>query len=121
MDDFIFPEDIDEENIDVVDMDVDGSGVTDSRGGDRELEPKSDSVLSVDRCAQAMTDTLQKYEKVKKRIAEVDQLAMQARTFLENSVLPSPPFPLSTNHPSISVDWVEDTDYQSFCFLRNKV
>ncbi|VDK70532.1 unnamed protein product [Litomosoides sigmodontis] len=78
MDDFIFPEDIAEENTGVADMDFDGSGVTDSGGGNRELEPKLDSVLSVDQCAEAMTDTLQKYEEIKKRIAEVDQLAMQA-------------------------------------------
>uniref|UniRef100_A0AAF5Q176 Uncharacterized protein n=1 Tax=Wuchereria bancrofti TaxID=6293 RepID=A0AAF5Q176_WUCBA len=74
MDDFILPEDIDEENIDNMDTE---DKVTVSSGDGPELEQGSESILSVGRCAQAMGDTLQKYEEVKKRIAELDQLAMQ--------------------------------------------
>ncbi|CAG9537296.1 unnamed protein product [Cercopithifilaria johnstoni] len=77
MDDFIFPEDIDEENNDAMDLDAVQSGVTISEGDDRELELVSENVLSVGYCAQAMSDTLKKYEEVKESIAEVDQLAMQ--------------------------------------------
>ncbi|EJW79995.1 hypothetical protein WUBG_09099 [Wuchereria bancrofti] len=75
MDDFILPEDIDEENIDNMDTE---DKVTVSSGDGPELEQGSESILSVGRCAQTMGDTLQKYEEVKKRIAELDQLAMQA-------------------------------------------
>lgn len=79
MDDFIFPEDIDEEDILVMDSDAGGSRAT-IGGDDRESEePKSENVLSVDCCAKAMNNTLKRYEEVKKRTAEVDQLAMQAR------------------------------------------
>ncbi|VBB31702.1 unnamed protein product [Acanthocheilonema viteae] len=81
MDDFIFPEEIDEENIDAMDLDASESGVTISGGDNRESRPKSGNILSVGCCAQAMNDTLQKYEEVKKRIAEVDQLAMQENNF----------------------------------------
>uniref|UniRef100_A0A0R3S1X6 MATH domain-containing protein n=1 Tax=Elaeophora elaphi TaxID=1147741 RepID=A0A0R3S1X6_9BILA len=79
MDDFIFPEDIEEENIGATDLDADGGEVTISGDG-RELKQRSETVLSVDYCAQAMSNTLQKYGEVKKRIAEVDGLAMQAST-----------------------------------------
>uniref|UniRef100_A0A8R1XQB3 U3 small nucleolar ribonucleoprotein protein IMP3 n=2 Tax=Onchocerca TaxID=6281 RepID=A0A8R1XQB3_ONCVO len=77
MDDFIFPEDIGEENIDNMDLDADGNEIIVSGKDDQELGGKTESVLSVGQCAQAMGDTLQKYEEVKKRVAEVDQLAMQ--------------------------------------------
>ncbi|KAM3722136.1 Translation initiation factor [Dirofilaria immitis] len=77
MDDFIFPEDIDEEIIDSMDLDAGGSGMAVAGEDDRELEPKAENILSVDHCAQAMGDTIQKYKEVKKHIAEVDQLAMQ--------------------------------------------
>ncbi|EFO22952.1 hypothetical protein LOAG_05535 [Loa loa] len=76
MDDFILPEDIDEESIDNMGLDAAGSRTVSSED-DQELEPRSGNVLSVGRCAQVMGDTLQKYEEVKKRIAEVDRLAMQ--------------------------------------------
>lgn len=79
MDDFIFPEDIDGGNIDCMDLNASGSAITVSEEDEQELESRSESVISIGHCAQAMGDTLKKYEEVKKRIAEVDQLAMQAR------------------------------------------
>ncbi|VIO95928.1 40S ribosomal protein S4-like, putative [Brugia malayi] len=77
MDDFILPEDIDEQNIDNMDLDAPEDGVVVSNRDAPELEQRSEGMLPVGHCAQAMGDTLQKYEEVKKRIAGLDQLAMQ--------------------------------------------
>uniref|UniRef100_A8NJQ5 Uncharacterized protein n=1 Tax=Brugia malayi TaxID=6279 RepID=A8NJQ5_BRUMA len=86
MDDFILPEDIDEQNIDNMDLDAPEDGVVVSNRDAPELEQRSEGMLPVGHCAQAMGDTLQKYEEVKKRIAGLDQLAMQANAEMNNKI-----------------------------------
>ncbi|VDO07413.1 unnamed protein product [Brugia timori] len=86
MDDFILPEDIDEQNIDNMDLDAPEDGVAVSNRDAPELEQRSEGMLPVGHCAQAMGDTLQKYEEVKKRIAGLDQLAMQANAEMNNKI-----------------------------------
>lgn len=77
MDDFILPEDIDEENVKNMELDVSEIGAMLSTEN-KELEPTS--VISAGLCAEAMSETLRNYDEVRKRITEVEQLAAQVRT-----------------------------------------
>ncbi|VDN00930.1 unnamed protein product [Thelazia callipaeda] len=77
MDDFIFPEDVDEDN---VDSRVSDDDKNESSGINSKLELKSgddSDNLTVGDCARTMSDSLLEYERVKRCLVEVDHLATQ--------------------------------------------